>query len=70
MTDAQIESLAGSLMAWRQIQPTGMWLLDQDAVAQTVPDLSGNGANQTARNGSTVGTVSCPLGYGMDLASG
>ena len=37
------------------------------AVAQTVPDLSGGGANETSRTGTTVGTVSCPLSYGQDV---
>lgn len=61
LTDAQHERMAYDLNAWFQIQPNGLWLLDQADVAMTVQDRTGNGANQTAITGTTVGTVSVPV---------
>ena len=56
-------------MAWWQIQPSAMWILDQDPVTMNVIDLTGGGANQNARTGTIVGSVSCPLGYGQEMSS-
>ncbi len=64
LTDAQVESLVASVMAWWEIAPTGMWILDQATVAQPVRDLTGNGASQNAITGTIVAASSCPLGYG------
>jgi hypothetical protein len=69
LTDAQIESLAGSFMAWWQIQPSGMWILDQDVVTQKVRDLTGGGADENARITTIVASSSCPLGYGQEMSS-
>lgn len=66
LSDAQIESLVGSLMAWWQLPPTTLWPLDQDPVSQLMPDMTGGGANQTAIIGTSVGTNSCPFGYGQE----
>lgn len=67
LTDAQCEQLAFSLSDWWQIQPSGFWLFDQDAVAQKVVDHTGGGANESARTGTTVGTGSPPLSYGHPI---
>ena len=61
LTDAQFEALAFSLSAWFAVQPKGLWLLDQSAVAQTVIDLTGGGANQSSITGTTLGAVSVPV---------
>ena len=53
LSDAQIECLPFSLAMWYQIPPQTLWLLDQQAVGQTVLDLTGNGANQSAITGTT-----------------
>lgn len=61
LTDAQVECLPFSLAAWYQVQPKAMWILDQAAVAQLVPDLSGGGAGQSAITGTQVSTFSVPI---------
>lgn len=70
MSDAQVESLPLSLQAWFAAgQPAGLWLLDQSATAQTVIDLSGGGANQSAINGTSVSAQSVPgFSYGARVA--
>ena len=61
----QVEALAGSLQAWYQVQPKGLWVLDQAATTQKVPDWTGGGANESALVGTTVGTSSVPgFSYG------
>lgn len=65
LADDQIESMPYSLDAWFCAQPSALWLLDQSAIAQAVPDLSGNGSNQSSITGTTVSTSSVPVfGYG------
>lgn len=59
-TDQEIESLAGSWEVWLSYGPMGAWLFDQAAVAQTLLDWSGGGANQTAISGTTVQAASVP----------
>lgn len=61
LTDAQVERMPFDLNAWFQVQPNGLWLLDQSAVTQNVADLTGNGANQTALTGTTVAARSVPI---------
>lgn len=61
LADTQIESLVGSLSPWFQVQPKGLWVLDQGAVTMLVPDLSGGGANETSKTGTTVSPVSVPI---------
>jgi hypothetical protein len=62
MTDGQFEALPFSLKAWyAPATPKGLWLLDQDAVAQKIVDLTGGGANENGRSGTTVGTGSVPV---------
>jgi hypothetical protein len=62
LSDAQFESLAYDLNAWwAPAQPKGLWLLDQDAVAQKVIDQSGNGSNQSGITGTSLGTSSVPV---------
>jgi len=68
LSDAQVETLPFSLAAWRQIDPKGLWLLDQQATAQKVRDLTGNGANESSLTGTSVATTSVPLfSYGAPL---
>lgn len=65
MSDAQVESLAYSLTSWWQVAPAAVWLLDQSATTQAVPDLTGGGANQSSLTGTTVASSSVPVfGYG------
>ena len=69
LTDAQIESLPFSLASWFQVSPKGLWLLDQQATSQLVLDLSGGGANESSRTGTSVATASVPVfSYGLPIA--
>ena len=68
LTDAQIEMLPFGLTPWFQENPKALWLLDQADVAQTVMDLTGGGANQTAIVGTTVATASTPVWNRFDDA--
>jgi hypothetical protein len=68
LSDAQVEALPFSLASWFQVTPKGIWLLDQQATAQKVRDLTGNGANESALTGSTVSTSSVPIfSYGTPI---
>lgn len=61
MTDSQVEALAFSLMAWWQISPKTMWVLDQAGTGMLVNDLTGNGANESGKTGTAVGGSSVPV---------
>lgn len=54
LTDNQIEGLAAGLYAWSALSPTALWRFNQAAVTTAVDDLTGNGANQSSRVGTTV----------------
>lgn len=65
LTSAQTEALAFSLPAWFQVQPNGLWLLDQASTSMLVGDLTGNGANQSGITGTSVSPLSVPtFSYG------
>lgn len=64
LSDAQIENLGHSLAGWWAVQPSALWLLDQSAITQNVPDMSGGGANQSAITGTTVSTSVPGFSYG------
>ena len=61
LSDAAIESMPFTLAAWYSLTPLALWVLDQQAVAQTVNDLAGGGSQQSAITGTTVSTQSVPL---------
>jgi hypothetical protein len=68
LTDQQFEALAYDLMAWWQVSPIGLWLLDQSATGQKIRDLTGLGANESAISGTAVGTSSVPVfSYGAPV---
>lgn len=57
-----------SLAAWFNATPTALWVYDQSATTQTIPDLTGGGANQSSLSGTTVSTLSVPsFSYSADL---
>jgi Concanavalin A-like lectin/glucanases superfamily len=61
LSDAQVDALDGGLQAWfAPGQPKGLWLLDQAAISMLVSDMSGGGANESSRTGTSVGDASCP----------
>jgi hypothetical protein len=61
LTDAELEQLPFTLQAWYASAPSGLWLFDQSAVTQPIADLTGGGANESARTQTTVSTTSVPL---------
>jgi hypothetical protein len=61
LTDAELELLPFTLQAWYASAPSGLWLFDQSAVTQPIADLTGGGANESARTQTTVSTTSVPL---------
>lgn len=66
MSNAQAETLPNdvSLAGWNGLGGLrAMWLLDQNDVTTTVTDLTGGGANETARTGTTVVTDTPNLNY-------
>lgn len=66
MTSEQLKSMCFSVTPWFQVVPQAFWLLDQAAVAQKVRDLTGHGADESSRTGTTVATGSVPVfSYGM-----
>lgn len=56
MADAEAETIPLSLKSWIQTSPApvGMWVLDQESIATSVEDWTGNGANQNAILGTEV----------------
>lgn len=67
LSDAAVETLLWSLMAWHSQTPLALWLLDQSATSQAVDDLTGGGATQTAITGTSVAATSVPgFSYGAD----
>lgn len=65
LAKTEIEGLAtvSSIKAWLDRAPVGMWMFDQSSVAETVNDLTGNGANQVELTGTSVSGESPPIPY-------
>lgn len=66
LSDAEIESLRttlGSVIGWKALGPVGLWRYKQLLVTEEVPDDTGNGANQSARTGTTVLEEEPPFPY-------
>jgi hypothetical protein len=70
--DAALEAagLHTSLQKWVDATPSALWAFNQDAVTTAVTDLTGGGANQTARTGTTVVTGDDPPGFSFTLGGG
>lgn len=56
LSNLEIENLAHSLVHWHAAVPAGLWLFDQSNVAQPIVDLSGGGAHETSRSGTSIAT--------------
>lgn len=52
----QIRTLSPALAAWEALAAAGLWAYNQADVADPVLDLTGNGADQLSRVGTTVST--------------
>jgi hypothetical protein len=70
LDDTQFETLSGGLAAWLALNPTACWVFNQAAVTDDVLDLTGGGADQTARTGTTVITDDDPPAFPLEVASG
>lgn len=68
LTDLAIEGLTTSLAAWLALSPAALWPYNQANVTDPVLDLTGNGANQTSRNGTIV-SADDPPGFNYALSS-
>jgi len=66
LSDAELEGMTGSLAAWLATAPAALWRLDQDDVATPVLDITGGGADQIARAGTTVVVGDDPPGFVWD----
>ena len=65
LSDGEIEAMHGNIAAWDAQNPTGLWLLNQTAVTETVLDRTGAG-DEIARSGTSVVT---PTGLTFDDGS-
>src|SRR5690606_12886956 len=55
---------ASSLAEWMATTPLGLWLFDQQSTEDSVSDLTGQGADQTAISGTSVTEDDPPIPYG------
>src|SRR5690606_8215478 len=62
-TAVQDAGLHQSLDAWFDAEPDALWAFNQESVTDPVNDLTGNGADQTARTGTAVVTNDDPPGF-------
>lgn len=70
LSDGELEALPNTLAAWQASTPAALWALNQSSTAQSVLDLSGGGADQTAISGTTVSSNQVPgFSYGGEVWS-
>lgn len=67
LSDVEIEMLSTGATAWVATAPDGMWLLNQTSTDTAVLDVTGNGADQTAIDGTTVELGDDPPGFSFDI---
>jgi hypothetical protein len=65
LTEAEVKELAegSSIQSWLTKSPKGLWMFNQPVVTESVPDSTGNGANQSGRVGTTVFAEEPPIPY-------
>lgn len=70
--DTAIEAagLEASAANWMAASPDAMWLFNQAAVTDVVTDMTGGGADQTSRTGTTVITTDDPPGFDFSPGGG
>lgn len=54
LSDGDIEDLVDSAQAFVDKSPVGLWYFNQDDVSDPVTDLTGNGADQIDRSGTSI----------------
>lgn len=68
LTAADLARMPFSLVAWLNLGPSAMWVLDQQRVSQQVVDWTGQGANQIGISGTSITTSGPPfVVYGTPL---
>lgn len=61
-TDAEIERFAAGIMAlFAKAAPKCLIMLDQDSTSQKIRDMTGNGADETTRTGTSLASASVPM---------
>lgn len=68
LSDGDGETLADSAQSWFTLGPAAMWRLNQFSELTSVPDDTGNGADQTAITGTVADTADDPDGFSYALA--
>lgn len=65
LNEAELKELAegSSIQSWLTKSPKGLWMFNQPVVTEEVPDSTGNGADQSSREGTTVFAEEPPIPY-------
>lgn len=65
LSDEQVEQLAATDIknGWEALSPSGLWPFDQPSVEAPVTDLTGNGADEVSRTGTTILGEDPPIPY-------
>jgi hypothetical protein len=67
LSDGALEALTDELSAWVSATPDALWPLNQTSVSTAVTDITGGGADQSARVGTSVATGDDPPGFNFNL---
>jgi hypothetical protein len=67
LSDLTLEGLTDELSAWVTASPDALWPLNQASVTTAVQDITGGGADQVARVGTSVVTGDDPPGFDFAL---
>jgi hypothetical protein len=69
LSDLNIETLELDLQSWANLNPTGLWRLDEASTATAIDDLTAGGSNQSALSGTSV-VLDTPPGFDWTLSGG
>lgn len=65
LSEAELKALAegSDISSWLTKSPKGLWMFNQASTGESVPDSTGNGANQSSLVGTTVFAEEPPIPY-------
>ncbi|HST69065.1 MAG TPA: hypothetical protein VLI94_05345 [Solirubrobacterales bacterium] len=65
LSEAEVKDLVnvGAMTDWLGLGPKALWTFDQQSVGESVKDITGNGADQTTIEGTTVLEEEPPIPY-------
>lgn len=65
LSEAEVKALVSvnAITDWLSLAPKALWTFDQQSVGEEVKDITGNGANQTTIEGTTVLAEEPPIPY-------